>query len=182
MPADDCLAGLIAIPIAIASHLSPAVAVTIAVPVGVLGVFLDQFRKTINIVFVHMADRFADEGKPKQVVMSAIVYPTLLSFVYRFPVPFIANMYGAKAVTAFMDAIPKWLTNGFGVMGGLLPALGFALTMFVIGDKKLLPWFFIGFFIVAYLKLPVMGAAIIGGCAILLISLAQGKREEEETL
>jgi len=60
--------------------------------------------------------------------------------------------------------------------------LGFALTMFVIGDKKLLPWFFIGFFIVAYLKLPVMGAAIIGGCAILLISLAQGKREEEETL
>ena len=70
---------------------------------------------------------------------------------------------GQKAVTAFMDAIPKWLTNGFGVMGGLLPALGFALTMFVIGDKKLLPWFFIGFFIVAYLKLPVMGAAIIGG-------------------
>lgn len=182
LPADDCLAGLIAIPIAIASHLSPAVAVTIAVPVGVLGVFLDQFRKTINIVFVHMADRFADEGKPKQVVMSAIVYPTLLSFVYRFPVPFIANMYGAKAVTAFMDAIPEWLTNGFGVMGGLLPALGFALTMFVIGDKKLLPWFFIGFFIVAYLKLPVMGAAIICGCAILLISLAQGKREEEETL
>ena len=54
LPADDCLAGLIAIPIAIASHLSPAVAVTIAVPVGVLGVFLDQFRKTINIVFVQI--------------------------------------------------------------------------------------------------------------------------------
>lgn len=179
LPADDCLAGLIATPIAIASHLSPAMAVTIAVPIGVLGVFLDQFRKTINIVFVHMADRYAEEGNAKKVMLSAIVYPTLLSFLYRFPVPFFANFFGAKAVTNFMDMIPKWLTNGFGVMGGLLPALGFALTMFVIGDKKLLPWFFIGFFFVAYSHIPVMGAAILGGCAILLISMANNNSNKE---
>ncbi|MDD9148886.1 MULTISPECIES: PTS mannose/fructose/sorbose/N-acetylgalactosamine transporter subunit IIC [unclassified Sporolactobacillus] len=176
LPADDCLAGLIAIPIALQSNLTPAVAITIAVPVGVIGVFLDQFRKTINIVFVHMADRFAAKGNQKQVVLSALLYPTLLALFYRFPVPFFANLYGANAVTAFMKIIPQWLINGFGIMGGILPALGFALTMFVIGSKQLLPWFFIGFFLVEYSKIPVMGAAIFGIAAIILISMWQQKK------
>ena len=59
LPADDCLAGLIAIPIALKSGLSPELAIAIAVPVGVMGVFVDQLRKTINVIFVHMDDKYA---------------------------------------------------------------------------------------------------------------------------
>ena len=57
LPADDCLAGLIAIPIAVQTGLSSELAIASAVPVGIMGVFVDQLRKTINVVFVHMADR-----------------------------------------------------------------------------------------------------------------------------
>lgn len=170
LPADDCLAGLIAIPIAVKSGLSPELAIAIAVPVGVMGVFVDQLRKTINVTFVHMADRYAAEGNTRQIILCNLLYPTILSFFMRFPIPFLANMYGADAVDTFMKKVPEWLIHGFSVAGGILPALGFALTMFVIGKKELLPWFFIGYFLVQFSGIPAIGAAIFGLCAVLLIN------------
>lgn len=171
LPADDCLAGLVSIPIAISANMDVTTAISmIAVPVGILGVFIDQFRKTVNIVFVHMADRFAAEGNTRQVNLCNFLYPLLLSFVMRFPIPFLANMFGADAVVAFMDAVPDWIVQGFNVAGGLLPALGFALTIFVIGKKELLPWFFIGYFVVQFSGIPVIAVAVFGVSAILLIN------------
>ena len=178
LPADDCLAGLIAIPIALKSGLSPELAIAIAVPVGVMGVFVDQLRKTINVIFVHMADKYAEEGNTRQITMCNVLYPTLLSFFMRFPIPFLANLYGADAVKSFMDTVPQWIIHGFSVAGGLLPALGFALTMFVIGRKELLPWFFIGYFMIRFSGMPVIGAAIFGLCAVLLITMYKRKSEE----
>ncbi|CUH95213.1 putative membrane protein [Propionispora sp. 2/2-37] len=176
LPADDCLAGLIAIPIAVKSGLTPELAIAIAVPVGLMGVFVDQLRKTVNVIFVHMADKYAQQGNIKQIQLCAVVYPTILSFFMRFPIPFFATLYGANAVDSFMQGVPQWLIHGFSVAGGLLPALGFALTMFVIGKKNLLPWFFIGYFMIQFSGIPVIGAAIFGLCAVLLIN-AYSKRE-----
>ncbi len=177
LPADDCLAGLIAIPLALNTGLSPTLAIAIAVPIGVMGVFLDQFRKTINAIFVHMADKYAEEGNVSQIKLCAVVWPTVLGFFIRFPVPFLANMYGKDSINSFLNSVPEWLIHGFSVAGGLLPALGFALTIFVIGKKELLPWFFIGYFLVQFSGIPVFGAAIFGLSAVLLISYYQNKKE-----
>lgn len=178
LPADDCLAGLIAVPIAVSAGLTTEQAILLAVPVGVLGVFLDQLRKTINVIWVHMGDKYAEQGNAKGIVLCNVVYPTILSFFMRFPVPFLANMYGADAVQSFMATIPEWLTNGFAVAGGLLPALGFALTLFVIGKKELMPLFFIGYFLVVVSGITVFEAAIFAVCIILLIMVfAKNKKE-----
>ncbi|WP_198412927.1 PTS mannose/fructose/sorbose/N-acetylgalactosamine transporter subunit IIC [Izhakiella australiensis] len=177
LPADDCLAGLIAIPLALNTGLSPQLAIAIAVPVGVMGVFIDQFRKTINAFFAHLADKNAEQGDTRALTMTAIVWPTLLGFFLRFPVPFFANLYGKDSITAFLNSVPQWLIHGFSVAGGLLPALGFALTIFVIGKKSLLPWFFIGYFLVQFSGIPVFGAAIFGLSAVLLIAHYQNKKE-----
>ena len=179
LPADDCLAGLIAIPIALSAGMTSAQAITLAVPVGVLGVFLDQIRKTVNVVFVHMGDKYAEDGNAKGIVICNVVLPTILSFFMRFPVPFLANMYGADAVQNFMNSVPTWLTEGFSVAGGLLPALGFALTLFVIGKKQLMPLFFVGYFLVIVSKISVFEAAIFGVCVILLVMTFSNKKAEE---
>lgn len=170
LPADDALAGLIAIPLALATDLSPALAVAIAVPIGIFGVFIDQLRKTVNIVFVHMADKYAANANTRGIFLTNFVFPTAFQFFLRFPIVFIAVLFGADAVEGVLNALPAWLLNGFSVAGGLLPALGFALVIFVIGRRDLLPWFFIGYFLVAYTSIPVLGAAIFGICIVLLIA------------
>lgn len=52
----------------------------------------------------------------------------------------------------------------------LLPALGFAVTMTVIGKKNLLPYFLVGFLIMAYSGIGTIGIAILGVCIALLQS------------
>ena len=170
---------MIAIPIALSAGMTSAQSITLAVPVGVLGVFLDQIRKTVNVVFVHMGDKYAEDGNAKGIVICNVVLPTILSFFMRFPVPFLANMYGADAVQNFMNSVPTWLTEGFSVAGGLLPALGFALTLFVIGKKQLMPLFFVGYFLVIVSKITVFEAAIFGVCVILLVMTFSNKKAEE---
>lgn len=60
-----------------------------------------------------------------------------------------------------LEVIPAWLMHGFEVMGGILPALGFALTIMVIGKKNLIPYFLIGFVAVVYFGAEVMAVAIL---------------------
>lgn len=170
IPSDRCFAALIAIPIAIQTGVTPEVAVSIAVPLGVLGVFVNNLRRTINAVFVHWADKYADKGDTKAVWRCATTYPLIMGFIIRFPLMFVINYFGADFVMKMLEVTPAWLLNGFNVMGGMLPALGFATTIFMIGKMKYLPLFIIGYFLVQYLQIPTMAAAIFGICIALLIT------------
>jgi len=51
--------------------------------------------------------------------------------------------------------------DGMGVAAGILPAMGFAMLMRMIVNKRLIPFFVLGFALAAYLSLPVLGVAII---------------------
>ena len=48
-----------------------------------------------------------------------------------------------------MKALPTFVTHGLEVAGGVLPALGFALIMNMIGKNKLIPFVFLGYIVVS---------------------------------
>jgi D-glucosaminate-specific PTS system IIC component len=170
IPADECLAGCIAIPIALTTGMEPATAVTLAVPFGLLGVFQDQIRRTLQAAFAHKADAYAVQGNVKGIERCAMVYPMILGFILRFPIVFAAIYLGSDVVQKVLNVIPEWLTHGLSVTGSTLPALGFAITIFIIGKNIYLPFFILGFFAVQYLQINVMAAAIFGTCMALLIT------------
>lgn len=177
MPADSALAAIIAIPIALQSGMDVQAAVALAVPFGVLGVFLDQIRRMVNAAWIHKADKYALEGNAKKVSWCLYVPTTIFNFCLRFIPAFIATLFGSKYVTAFLEILPDWITHGLSVAGGILPAMGFAITMMVIGKKELMPFFFIGFFAVQYLGLGTMACAIFGGCIAILAMTMRKKGE-----
>ncbi len=168
-PADEGLASCIAIPIAITSNIDPTVAISLAIPLGLLGVVLENVRKTLNSGFVHMADRYAVKGNVKGIQLCATVYPILLAFPMRFLPVFIACLFGPEAIQTFVNSLPIWATNGLSVAGNILPALGFAITMIVIGKKQYIPMFISGFFLVAYSGLSTIGVSIFGACLVLML-------------
>ena len=69
IPSDEIMASAVAIPLALAGGLSAEMAVSLAVPFGLLGVFLDQIRRTSNIYWLHKADKYASEGNEKGIFM-----------------------------------------------------------------------------------------------------------------
>ena len=170
IPADEAFAACVAIPIAIKAGISAEVAVSLAVPVGLLGVLLDTVRRTYASAFVRLADKAAAANDAKGLRRACFWYPFLCAIPLRVIPAFAATYFGADAVQAFMNWIPAWVTNGLSVAGGLLPALGFAVTMTVIGKKNLLPYFLVGFLIMAYSGIGTIGIAIFGVCIALLQS------------
>ena len=93
-PSDGELASIIAIPIALQTGLDASAAVALAVPFGVLGIFLDQIRRTSNSIWVRKADRYAAEGNEKGIARCAFLYPAVFAFILRFVPVFIITLFG----------------------------------------------------------------------------------------
>src|SRR6185312_15434285 len=96
-------------------------------------------------------------------VVSGLLKPLLMAIV-----GFLALQLGAGAMKAFLDRIPDWVNTGLQVAGNLLPALGFALLMNLLFQKRVAPYFFLGFILAAFLKLPVIA---IGGLGVIIAVL-----------
>lgn len=168
IPADGCLASFIAIPIALRTNMTPEMAVALAVPFGILGVAVDYVRRTINAAWVHMADKYAEDANVAGIYKAAYLWPCLSLLPLKALPVALAAYLGPDAVTAVLNAIPQSVLHGLEVTGGALPALGFAITMMVIGRKNLLPYFLLGFFLTQYANLNIMAAAIFGTLIALL--------------
>ena len=91
----------------------------------------------------------------------------------------LAFYFGADKVEGLVNYIPEFVQTGMEIAGGLLPALGFAVTIMVIGKRRLLPYFIIGYAIVAYSGINTIGVAVFAVC----IALLQGnfKQADEKT-
>lgn len=180
LPTDAVLAATIALPVALKTGLNADAAVALAVPFGVLGIFLDQMRRTSNSIWVRMGDKCAAQGDTKGLWRCAFLYPELMTVVLRFVPVFILTLFGTEAIIKILDVLPDWVISGFSIAGGILPAMGFAIILLTIGKPKLMPYFFIGFFAVQYLGINTMAAAIFGACISLLVIFNLTKKEGTE--
>lgn len=180
MPTDSTVAGCVVAPIALLTGIEPTVAVTLAVPVGLLGVFLINLRKTIMIRFVYLAEQYAEEANVKGVQRCAVLYPAILNFFVAFLPVFLAVLFGSSVVEAILRYIPEVVMHGLEVAGGMLPALGFAVLMHMIGKAKYIPFMLLGFFIMQMTGWSSLILAIMGGCIAVIIVVLKKELKMEE--
>lgn len=145
IPSDQGLAACIAIPAALTNSLDPSAAVALAVPFGVLGVLINNVRRTINSFYNTKADQFVEQRNYDALSTFSFLLPWLTNGVLYFTPVFLATLFGPAVVQAFINAIPDWVMSGLANAGNVLPALGFALTLVVMGKDKYLPFFVLGF-------------------------------------
>lgn len=171
IPSDQALAACLAIPAAMINNLDPATAVALAVPFGVLGVLINNVRRTINSFYNTRADQFIEDEEYDKLSKFSFLLPWLTNGVLYFTPVFVATLFGPAVVEAFIAVIPEWLMNGLANAGNMLPALGFALTIVVMGKKQYLPFFVLGFFSFAVLEFSMLTGAVFALCFALISSL-----------
>jgi PTS system mannose-specific IID component len=183
IPPDVVTGGVLGTAFAIISHKGAGIALALAIPISILAEMLLSALFVTRSVFNKMFMRYAEEGNWRGVqrlhVLSGFIKPLLMALV-----GFLALQLGAGVMKAFLDTIPAWVNTGLQVAGNLLPALGFALLMNLLFHKRVAPYFFLGFLLAAYLKLPVIA---IGGLGVIIAFLvtqekprADGGDSEEE--
>jgi fructoselysine/glucoselysine PTS system EIID component len=164
IPPDVITGGVLGTAFAIMSGKGPAIALALAIPISILaqmvlsGLFI--FRSGFNKKFMQAAE----DGDYKKVqrlhIASGLLKPLLMGLI-----TFLTLQLGADVMKSFLDKIPVWVNAGLQVAGNMLPALGFALLMNVMFTKKVAPYFFLGFILSSYLKLPMIA---IGGLGVII--------------
>lgn len=162
LPSNMFLAGYFGVALTILGKQDPTLAPSLAVPVGLLGVFLHQAQMTINAFFVHRGDKCAAEGDFKGIAFLQTVAPVLLNLVLYGVPAFLLVFYGGNLADQIFSAIPEWLVNGLSLVGSIMPALGIGMLLNYMGKKEYIPFFFIGYFLVVYLSLNLMAIAVFG--------------------
>ncbi len=154
LPVDPSLPGWVGTTIALAGHLSPATAISLAVPLGLLGTVLFYGRMAVDPIFAHWADARAAKGDLRGVAFMNVVPPQIFLFVISFVPVFFLALNGPSAVQNALNQLPFWFTNGLVIAGFILPAIGIALTMRFIFRGAAIPYFFLGFILWTWMNNP----------------------------
>ncbi|MCF1783279.1 PTS sugar transporter subunit IIC [Lactobacillus mulieris] len=152
-------------------------AIGLAVPVGLLMVQLDVLARFFNTIFQHKMDQAIKNNNTK--VASRNAYLGFLAWGLSRAIPvFILLVIGNDVVKTILRVVPVWLTNGLKVSGGILPVVGIAILLRYLPTKKFISYLIIGFLAAAYLKMPMLGVALLGAA----LAILNYKRENTPTM
>lgn len=161
-PQDPGLAGTVGTAWALAAGVDPSAAVTIALPLGLLGTMIWVAHMTLDVTFVHMADKAAEDGDIDKICFWHVVPPQILMFCLCVIPATIATYFGSTAVQGLIEQLTGRPLTVLQVIGGLLPALGIAMNLRAISRPGTLLFYMIGFIFVQYMELPVIAVAVLG--------------------
>lgn len=162
MPADMALAGVLGVSYAITGGLDANTALAIAVPLGLLGTIVWYLRMTIDSVFVHMGDKWVAQGKFNNLYLSNVILPQIFSAVICVIPCFLAAYFGADYIQDFIDLCAGKPLQIFQIIGGMMPALGIAITLQYIFKGEARIFLFLGFMISTCFGLTLVQQGIIG--------------------
>lgn len=163
MPSDMAVAGYLGTALAIATGVSTEVALAISVPLGLLGTIWWVGKMSIDSFFVHWADSYAAKGDEKGVMRMNWLPSAIMMLVFKVIVAMVICLAGVPLMETFLNAIEGTnVLNAFTVVGGLLPALGIGLNLRTILKAETLPFLLIGFLLVAYFSMSIVGVALFG--------------------
>ena len=99
-------------------------------------------------------------GAGKSTLFNSISGEFFVGKLIFLPITPLAFYFGSDAVISLINLLPQFVIDGIGIAGGLLPALGFAMLAQMIMNRKVVVFFFLGFFTVKLLGVGTTGVAI----------------------
>jgi len=168
VPPNVVVGGVLGTAFAITTGKGAEVAVTLAYPIALLAsVFENLFMSAIFPLTGTWADKYAEVGNARAIEIIHIGDGILQSLTFGLLVV-AGYLLGSGQVEAVVNAIPAVITDGLTIATGLLPAMGFAMLAQMTLNKKVMPFFFLGFLLSAYLGVPVLCIALLGVIAAFL--------------
>lgn len=177
MPSNTIVAGIFGTVMTILSGTDPTMAVTFAIPFSMFGLLLNQVYMTVNAAWIHQADKMLDKGNLRGVRFMNFVPSFCMAFLlYGIPA-FLLVVSGSGWAQGLIDSVPESVISALQVVGGIMPALGIAMLLNYLGKKKLIPWFFGGFFLTVYSGLGLTAISIFSAIVAIILYL-NGNKEE----
>lgn len=175
----DYLTGaIIGTAFAVSSGKGVEFGIGLAVPVGLLMVNLDVLARFCNVFLAKRVEAAIERLDFKGITRNTWLGMATWGISRALPI-FLMLIFGNNIVNALVKYMPQWLTGGLSVAGGLLPAVGIAILLRYLPVKKYISYLLIGFFAAAYLKVPMVGIAILG-MAMAVLAFRQSQEQSNK--
>lgn len=166
-PPNPILAGVMTVVLAHTTGQSPAAAIGLALPFSFLMQYVILFYYSIFSVFMGKADQYAEEADTKKFAFITIVPMLIVALSYGVVV-FLSAYIAQDPMKDLVSSMPTWLTHGFEIAGGILPAVGFALLLKVMLKAKYFAYLLVGFLVASFLHFGnLLPVAVLGTAAAL---------------
>ena len=167
---DPSFAGYAGTALALISNLDVKTAMAISVPLGTIATVIWIAKMTINSFFVHWADKEVEKGNIDALPFIDVVPPQILLFIVSFIPATLVVYYGPNAVSGLLSVMSPNVLHVFNVIGAMLPALGIAMNLKLIGNSFTMPFFVLGIILSVYFKLDIVIISIIGAIIALTVT------------
>ncbi|MHC1681833.1 MAG: PTS mannose/fructose/sorbose transporter subunit IIC [Clostridiaceae bacterium] len=182
MAPDAALASVVSAILVIVGHQSIGAGIAVAIPIAVAGQVLTIFVRTITVFFQHLADKYAEDANFRGIEMCHFVALLLQGVRVAIPAGLVAAVAGTDIVTSMLNAIPEVITRGLQISGGFIVVVGYAMVINMMEAKYLMPFFFLGFVVAAFLNINLVGFGIVGAvAAIIYIQLSPKYNQTQAT-
>lgn len=168
MPGNPQFAGPVGTALALVSGLDVNSATTVGVILGSVTIMVWTAYMSINTLWVHMAEDFLNKGNIRAMRMCNYIPSFFVSFILNGIPAMLVVLYGAPFGEWF-QTFPQWIVDGFGIVGGLMPALGIAMLLQYLNKPKLMPFFFLGFALAEFMGLTTMMVTFIAAIVAILL-------------
>lgn len=171
VPPDVITGGILGAAFAISTGKGADVA--LAFPIATLYLVVDNLLTLVLLpVFVHKADKYVERGEFRKMEMMHILGGFVVKSLPRGIICAAAFYLGTPVMNRVLESIPEFVQNGLVAAAGFIPALGIALLTRMILTKKTVVFFVLGFTVSAYLRIPMLGIALLASVlAVILVEL-----------
>lgn len=173
LPSDVNLAAYIGIPLAIVAGGEPEMAVALSIPLGALGVAMFNFLMMFNAILPHRADRYAADGNAAGIRRMNLT-GALFMFIERFPIVMLTLYFGSSFAEGLFATLPEIALHYMTVVGGMLPALGFAILLKqILQEKWMIALFIFGWVLAASLHLTTVALVCVAAAVALIYAMSR---------
>lgn len=178
VPPNEATGAIIGVAIASMTGGGLATGLAVAVPTALLCQQIIMLTNTVNIFFLHQADKAVETGDFDKVARyNYLGIP--LSFVAGAVPVFLASYFGGPAVESVLDFIPEQVFDGLTVAAGIIPVVGMGMLLMMMMGKNMWIFLLLGFVFSAYLGLGTIAISLIGISLAALYDLIINKNEKE---
>ncbi|HWQ80404.1 MAG TPA: PTS system mannose/fructose/sorbose family transporter subunit IID [Anaerovoracaceae bacterium] len=167
---DQPTAAFFAVGMAMATGLSPEAAVTVALPLGVIGTFIATLEKIISVPFYGKLVGAVKAGNLKRMYLWNWAGGGV-KYIISFSIMFIGLYFGQGVVGHIVENLPAWADHGFTAIGNLIPAIGISLglTTIIKGKDASMAYFIIAFFMAKLIGLSTLAVCVFAGMLIWIV-------------
>lgn len=162
-PPDATLSSIVAVILTILGNQQIGVAISIALPLAVLGQILFILQKgTIDVAIMHWAEKGVDKGQLWKVTAAHFITAIPSALRMSIPTMLVAFFADANIVHNILNYVPEIIANGLQVSSGFLVVVGYAMILKILNTKEMIAFFLMGFLVMTFSGMTLVGLTLLG--------------------